>query len=345
MYSIDDYDYDLPPELIAQYPSQRRTNSRLMVLNHGQILHKTFADLPDFLEPGDLLAVNDTRVVPARLFAKKPTGGKVELLVLKETGPGQVKAMFRTKRGLRIGLELEVLERDDRPSGIRLTVTDRFPDGTIQLSHPFETWDKLLNTCGHVALPPYIRRPDQEADFLRYQTVYAQNDGAVAAPTAGLHFDKELLQRIANNGVLQASITLHVGPGTFKPIRVPDIRLHHVDPEWVEVPFHVINRIELSRINAGRVFAVGTTTVRALESAAMSGRIQPFSGPTDLYILPGHRFKVVDCMITNFHLPKSSLMVLVSAFAGLDTIKHAYQVAIEHGYRFFSYGDAMLIIP
>lgn len=344
MFNIEDYNYDLPAELIAQFPAQRRSQSRLLVLNKGEILDRSFADLPDFLNSGDLLVVNDTKVVPARLFARKPTGGRVELLILKDLQPNMVRAMFRTKRGLHTGLDLEILDRNDQPSGTHVQVTQRFDDNTVAVTHPFDDWNDLLNTFGHVALPPYIRRSDREEDFLRYQTIYAHKQGAVAAPTAGLHFDRETLDRLHEQGVGLAKVTLHVGPGTFKPMRVPDIREHRVDPEWVEVSQSTIDRIRATRQAGARVFAVGTTTVRALESAAQSGEMRPLSGPTDLYILPGHRFRAIDCMITNFHLPKSSLMVLVSALAGRPNIVNAYQHAIEKRYRFFSYGDAMLIL-
>ena len=344
MYSIDDYDYELPPQLIAQYPADKRSHSRLLVLRGNEIVDRNFTDLPAFLEPGDLLVVNNTKVVPARLFAVKPTGGQVELLILKELAPGRVRAMFRTKRGLKQGLELTFLTRSGEPTNVMARVVERFIDGTVELEHPFESWNELLDRFGHVALPPYIRRSDREEDFLRYQTVYARHQGAVAAPTAGLHFDRALLDVLAQKGVGMATVTLHVGPGTFKPIRVQDIREHNVDPEWVEVSRETVDRIQKTRQNGGRVIAVGTTTVRSLESAAKFGNLGPYSGPTDLYILPGHDFKVVDGLVTNFHLPKSSLMVLVSAFAGLDRIKKAYSHAVQQGYRFFSYGDAMLIL-
>jgi len=345
MFNIENYNYELPAELIAQFPAQRRSKSRLMVLNNGRILDRGFEDLPEFLSRGDLLVVNDTRVVPARIFARKPTGGRVELLVLKELGPNMVRAMFRTKRGLKIDLDLEVMDRDEQPSGTHLTVTGRFDDGTASIRHPFEDWNGLLQAFGHVALPPYIRREDREEDFLRYQTIYAKNQGAVAAPTAGLHFDQAMLDRLSAQGVGLAQVTLHVGPGTFKPMRADDIRDHQVDPEWVDVSQDTIDRIMAVKQVGGRVFAVGTTTVRALETAFGLGQGRPFIGPTDLYILPGHEFRAIDCMITNFHLPKSSLMVLVSALAGRQNIVNAYQAAISGNYRFFSYGDAMLIIP
>ena len=345
MFDINDYDYELPQELIAQFPAERRTQSRLLVLRGDGVMDRKFKDLPEFLEPGDLLVVNDTKVVPARVFAVKPTGGKVELLILKELGPGRVRAMFRTKRGLRQGLELELLTREGLPSGTMAEVDEVFGDGTVGLRHPYPDWMGLLDAFGHVALPPYIRRQDREEDFLRYQTVYAVQEGAVAAPTAGLHFDQAILQTLRAKGVDQARVTLHVGPGTFKPIRVSDVREHRVDPEWVEVSQQTVDAITRAKDRGGRVVAVGTTTVRSLETAARTGVLQPYSGPTDLYILPGHEFRVVDLMVTNFHLPKSSLMVLVSAFAGLDRIKAAYIHAVKQGYRFFSYGDAMLIIP
>lgn len=344
-FNIENYDYDLPAGLIAQFPAQHRSRSRLMVLDKGTLLDRSFADLPDFLDAGDLLVVNDTKVVPARLFARKPTGGRVELLVLKELEPHLVMAMFRTKRGLHPGLDLEVLDHEDQPSGTHLKVVRRFDDGTVAIGHPFEDWNGLLQAFGHVALPPYIRRTDREEDFLRYQTIYARKPGAVAAPTAGLHFDRAVLDRLNDRGVGLARVTLHVGPGTFKPIRVEDIRDHHVDPEWVDVSQETIDRIQATRQAGARVCAVGTTTVRALESTVTPEGMKPFSGPTNLYILPGHDFQAIDCMVTNFHLPKSSLMVLVSALAGRKNIINAYQEAIQKRYRFFSYGDAMLIFP
>ncbi len=347
MFDIEDYFYELPQELIAQYPAQKRSESRLFVLGpQDKKAHTKFSNIIEYINENDLLVLNNTKVVPARVFAQKPTGGKVELLVLKEIAPHQVRAMFRTHRGLRPGLILRPLNKDGSVSEhVQLEVIERSDNGTVLVQHPFDSWLQLLELFGHVALPPYIKRKDAEEDFLRYQTVYAKKEGAVAAPTAGLHFDQELLGKLKLKGVKMAYVTLHVGPGTFKPVRVDDIREHQVDPEWVEVPQDTVDQILETQKRGGRVIAVGTTTVKSLESAALEGELKPFNGPTSLYILPGHCFKVVDMMITNFHLPKSSLLILVSAFAGRERIITAYKEAVSLKYHFFSYGDAMLLYP
>jgi S-adenosylmethionine:tRNA ribosyltransferase-isomerase len=331
-----DFHYDLPAELIAQVPLDRRTASRLLVLDGrtGAIADRKFPDLIEWLEPGDLLVLNDTRVLPARLAGRKQTGGRVELLLERlldaRSGRFQIRASRSPRPGTRIDLD----------GGAVATVRQR--EGNL-FDLAFDSdLEALLHRHGAVPLPPYIEREPDAADAARYQTVYAAEPGAVAAPTAGLHFDEAMLDAIRDRGVETGRLTLHVGAGTFSPVRAERIEDHCLHAERVEVSAGLCRQIGHARERGGRVVAVGTTTVRALETAAVGG-LRPFNGETDLFIYPGFEFRVVDAIVTNFHLPESSLLMLVAAFAGHDNVMRAYRHAVEARYRFFSYGDAMLI--
>jgi S-adenosylmethionine:tRNA ribosyltransferase-isomerase len=336
----DDFDYDLPPGLIAQAPAERRESSRLMVLERAQrtVKHNTFAHIVRFLQPGDVLVANRSKVIPARLCARKPTGGEVELLLLQPRGGHVWTALARPSRRLRSGVELAVGGSDltarleERADGGQWVV--RFQGrGDIAAQ---------LRAAGSLPLPPYIRSPDAPQE--RYQTVYADREGSIAAPTAGLHFSQALLQAIRDRGVDLQYVTLHVGPGTFRPVTAERVRNHRMHAEWGEVPKPVAAAVNTARERGGRVVAVGTTTTRLLESAVREGQITAFSGETDCFIYPGYIFKAIDALVTNFHLPRSTLLMLVSAFAGRDFILSAYQEAIRERYRFYSFGDAMLIL-
>ncbi len=341
-----DFHYELPAGLIAQHPLPGRADSRLLALDcHGGITHRHFAELPDVLHPDDLLVFNDTRVIPARLWGRKASGGRVEILIERMTGShsalAHVRASKSPKAGTRIFLSVDA---DAEPGGDELVVTGREGDLFQLSSASGRPVTELLGEFGHMPLPPYIGRGDEALDRERYQTVYGVNEGAVAAPTAGLHFTQELLATIDAMGVRRATVTLHVGAGTFQPVRADEIEDHVMHAEHIEVGEAVVRAVGETRARGGRVIAVGTTSVRALESASLaSGVIEPFSGDTDIFIYPGYTFRSVDAMLTNFHLPESTLLMLVSAFAGRDPIMGAYAEAIAHGYRFFSYGDAMLI--
>jgi S-adenosylmethionine:tRNA ribosyltransferase-isomerase len=344
-YSLDAYDYALPPELVAQEPLPERSASRLLVLDRkGEALaHRIFADLPDLLEPGDLLVLNRSRVFPARLLGTRSGGGEAEILLVRQRGPDVWDALVRPGRRLRHGAVVDVAP------GFQVRV--EAPDGTggplrrVRLLCRGRDADSALERHGHVPLPPYIRRPDAPADRERYQTVYARESGSVAAPTAGLHFAPALLDRLAERGVETVELVLHVGPGTFRPVEVADVRHHRVDPELFTIPPSTAEAVNLARAQGRRVVAVGTTTTRALESAITpDGRLSAGDGETDLVIVPGHAFRVTEALITNFHLPRSSLLLLVCAFAGRERILQAYAEAIRHRYRFYSYGDATLIV-
>jgi S-adenosylmethionine:tRNA ribosyltransferase-isomerase len=334
-----DFQFELPEQLIAQYPPARRNASRLLVLNgkSSQITDRHFIDLPSLLQPNDLLVFNNTRVIPARLLGKKDSGGQIEVLVERVLDEHRVLAHIRSskspKAGRRIVLEdlldVEVLGRHEALFELYF--------------HHDDTVSDLLEKYGRLPLPPYIEREVDKEDLERYQTVYAQHIGAVAAPTAGLHFDQAMLDTINKLGIETAHVTLHVGAGTFQPVRVDDIKTHQMHFERIEVSAEVCKQVDATIARGGRVIAVGTTSVRALESASQSGRMKSFSGETDIFIYPGYQFKSVDAMITNFHLSESTLLMLVSAFAGRDGIMAAYQHAIEQKYRFFSYGDAMFL--
>jgi S-adenosylmethionine:tRNA ribosyltransferase-isomerase len=337
-YTLEDFDYDLPQELIAQVPAPERTGSRLLHVDGAGLADLAFTDLPRLVAPGDLLVFNDTRVIKSRLMATKATGGKVEMLLERllerDRALFQLRVSHPPKPGgvlaLPGGASATVIERRDRFFELRL-------DGDM----PFLDF---LDRHGAVPLPPYIARAAGADDEARYQTVYAKSAGAVAAPTAGLHFDKALMATLESAGVAFAWVTLHVGAGTFAPVTTADISAHTMHSEWYRVPAATAAAIDETRARGGRVLAIGTTTVRALESAAsLDRRVRAGEGETRIFITPGHEFLAVDRLLTNFHLPKSTLLMLVSAFAGLDTIRTAYVHAIAQRYRFFSYGDAMLL--
>lgn len=332
-----DFYFELPPELIAQHPLAERTSSRLLVLRDGVVEDRLFADIAELLQPGDLLVMNNTRVIPARLFGQKDTGGKVEVLVERVLDEHQVLAHVRASKSPKPGGRL-VLEGE-----LQAEVTGREGDLFCLRFTGDQPVVDLLEQHGHMPLPPYIERADASADRERYQTVFAERQGAVAAPTAGLHFDQPMLDALAKKGVNSTFVTLHVGAGTFQPVRVDNIAEHHMHKEYIEVSADTVEAVKQTRARGGRVVAVGTTCVRALESAARGGELQPFVGDTDIFITPGYAFQVVDALITNFHLPESTLLMLVSAFAGFNEVMAAYQHAIEQRYRFFSYGDAMFL--
>lgn len=336
-----DFHFDLPPELIAQSPLPERTASRLLVVpgDEEAFIDKTVSQLPEFLQPGDLLIFNDTRVIPARLRGQKESGGRVEILLERITSAHEVRAQIgaskspKTNSKIRLddGTEITVLGREGEFYRLRFEGTD-----------PLE---KVLLRAGRMPLPPYIQRDADITDDVRYQTVFARQPGAVAAPTAGLHFDEDLLARLNANGVEFGHVTLHVGAGTFQPMRTETIADHTMHREWLNVGAELCAQIAKTRGRGGRVIAVGTTVVRALETAFRDGEVKPYADDTQIFIFPGVKVKSVDAMITNFHLPESTLMMLVSAFAGHERIMAAYQHAIKMRYRFFSYGDAMLLYP
>jgi S-adenosylmethionine:tRNA ribosyltransferase-isomerase len=331
-----DFNFELPRELIAQYPTPERSASRLLVVeDQGKITHRHFADLPELLGPDDLLVFNDTQVMKARLFGHKATGGKVEILVERLLASNRALAQVRASKPPREGgrifigdFEIEVVGRREEMFLLALV------EGSF---------GKLMEVHGHMPLPPYIRRQDGAFDESRYQTVYAEKPGSVAAPTAGLHFDEALLRRLDALGVRQARVTLHVGAGTFQPVRVDDLSRHRMHAEWLSVDESVCAAVAETRRRGGRVIAVGTTSVRSLETAAHGGGLEPYEGETRLFITPGYSFRVVDAMVTNFHLPESTLLMLVCAFAGYDEVMAAYRHAVARRYRFFSYGDAMFL--
>jgi S-adenosylmethionine:tRNA ribosyltransferase-isomerase len=334
-----DFDYELPDTLIAQKPLAQRGASRMLVVdpNDNSFTDQNFSDLGNFLLPGDLLVLNDTRVVPARLYGRKSSGGKIEALVERIIDDEHLLAHLRSSKSPKPGNRL-ILEES-----INCTMLGREEDLFILQQHSGQTWLELLEEYGHMPLPPYIQRDDELEDRQRYQTVYARHAGAVAAPTAGLHFEQSMLDQLAAKGVNIDYVTLHVGAGTFQPVRVDNIAEHVMHAERVQVSQRLCDAVERTRESGNRVVAVGTTVVRSLEAAAASGNLKPFDGDSRLFITPGYLFNIVDAMITNFHLPRSTLLMLVSAFAGQQLIMHAYRHAVEQGYRFFSYGDAMYI--
>ncbi|MDG1662957.1 MAG: tRNA preQ1(34) S-adenosylmethionine ribosyltransferase-isomerase QueA [Pseudomonadales bacterium] len=335
-----DFDYQLPAELIAQHPAQQRSSSRLLQLGRvsGEILHRQFTDLLELVESNDLLVFNDTRVIPARLFGEKDTGGKVEVLIERLTGGTRGMAQIRASKSPKAGAEIRL------PEGLALKVVDRIDDMYLIESVGEMSLPMILQAVGHIPLPPYIERSDEQEDRERYQTVYSKREGAVAAPTAGLHFDEVLLEKLASKGAQFAFVTLHVGAGTFQPVRVDDLAEHVMHSEYAEVSSQVCNQVRETKARGGRVIAIGTTAVRCLETASPApGWIEPYYGDTELFITPGYRFKNVDAMLTNFHLPESTLLMLVSAFAGVDNAKAAYSAAIAEQYRFYSYGDVTFI--
>ena len=338
---LSDFNYDLPPELIAQHPLANRTDSRLLELNIeegnvAQLIDRQFPDILKLIKPGDLLVFNDTKVIPARLHGKKETGGNVELLIERISGDKQAWVQVRASKVPKTGSIVHVHNQAGETFPVEMIGHDgRF----YEVRFPENVFD-LLERFGELPLPPYIEhQPDQE-DASRYQTVVAKNPGAVAAPTAGLHFDEAILKQLSELGIKQATVTLHVGAGTFTPVREEDLSKHKMHYEWFSIPAETLAAIQATQQAGGRVIAVGTTSLRALESQAQTQRA---SGETNLFITPGYTFKTVDCLLTNFHLPKSTLLMLVSAFAGVDNIRNAYQHAIQNKYRFFSYGDAMFL--
>jgi S-adenosylmethionine:tRNA ribosyltransferase-isomerase len=365
--NVSDFDYHLPEERIAQEPVMPRDASRLLVLNRasGAITHRTFRDLPDYLRPGDVLVVNDTRVIPARLLGRKPTGGAAEILLLEQLDAATWRALIGGRR-LTEGATITVLDKSGEATDLVATVIAEGPESLreVRFDQPLDEW---LDTVGYVPLPPYIHTPLQDDE--RYQTIYARPAGSAAAPTAGLHFTPELLLDLRDRGVLLETITLHVGLDTFKPVTADRVADHVIHSEWARLTAETARRINEAKLAGGRIIAVGTTSVRVLETAALrsagiTGSLQTisqtdasgatsnicpwkpvaaFEGHTDLYITPGYRYRAVEAMITNFHLPRSSLLMLVSAFAGRDHVLNAYDVAVREAYRFYSFGDAMLI--
>ena len=334
-----DFNYHLPPELIAQKPLAQRSASRLLQLNKqsGALNDAMFIDFIEMLTPNDLLVFNDTKVIPARLFASKATGGKVEILIERIEEQNQALAHVRASKSPKTDAILHL------ENGVPCRVLGREED-LFRLQFETElTLLELLAKIGHMPLPPYIDRPDNQEDLERYQTVFAKQSGAVAAPTAGLHFDEHIMQRLDEKGIQKSFVTLHVGSGTFQPMRVEDVSQHIMHKEFFQVSEDCIDAVRQTKARQGRVVAIGTTAVRALESASVSGELQSGCGDTQLFITPGYSFKTVDAMLTNFHLPESTLLMMISAFAGYDAVMQAYQHAIAQRYRFFSYGDAMAI--
>ncbi len=336
---LSDFNYDLPRELIAQYPASERTGSRLLCVNRetGELADKQFPDILGLLQPGDLLVFNNTKVIPARLFGQKISGGKIEVLVERLLDQHRLLAHIRSSKSPKAGAEVVLADN------IAVKVLGR-QDALFELEFDHrKTALEWLEQYGHMPLPPYIERSDEHDDAERYQTVYAKHKGAVAAPTAGLHFDDDLLQQIQAKGIDSAYVTLHVGAGTFQPVRVDNIIEHHMHKEWIDVPQAVCDKINATKKAGGKVIAVGTTTIRCLETAALQGDLQPYQGDTDIFIYPGFEYKVIDGLLTNFHLPESTLIMLVAAFTGYESTLNAYQHAVAEQYRFFSYGDAMFI--
>jgi len=345
-FTLSDFDFTLPPDLIAQHPAPERSSSRLLDGTASSPADRIFRDLPTLLRPTDLMVFNDTKVMNARLFGEKPTGGKLELLVERVLGGNQVAAHMRVSKKPEIGTTVALIGAPGSHDHLSATLLGRWPDEQGALFRFVLSNDAgddpytLMTRHGHVPLPPYITHTDSDEDARRYQTVFAKNPGAVAAPTAALHFDEALLAQIDAMGVQRAQVTLHVGAGTFQPVKTENLSEHQMHSEWYEVPVATQQAIADCQARGGRIVAVGTTTVRTLESWAQSGTS---TGDTRIFITPGFEFKLVDALITNFHLPKSSLMMLVSAFAGYEHIMALYAHAIREKYRFFSYGDAMLL--
>lgn len=337
-----DFYYDLPQELIAQHPASQRDASRLMVLNPGKrsLEHTVFSDLPRFLRPGDCLVVNDTRVIPARLIGTKRSSGiSVEILLLKRLSETRWETLVRPGRRLPVGTFVDLI-----PNRLSAEIVTHLPNGNREVEFTFSgIWEEVLEEAGTMPLPPYIR--ERLEDPTRYNTVYAKQDGSAAAPTAGLHFTPELLDRLESQGVRRASVTLHVGLGTFRPVHVDSLEEHTMHSEYYEISPTALQQIQKSRDEGGRVISVGTTSTRVLETVArrFDGQLQPCSGWTDIFLYPGCSFQIVDALITNFHLPESTLLMLVSAMAGRTFILDAYREAVRERYRFFSFGDAMLI--
>jgi S-adenosylmethionine:tRNA ribosyltransferase-isomerase len=342
-FTLDDFDFVLPPELIAQHPAAERSASRLLDASTTPPVDRVFRELPGLLRRGDLLVFNDTRVIKARLLGAKASGGAVEALVERVLPHHEVLLHLRASKSPRPGSRIRFSNADGTSEFEAEMLGRGGPDGSLfHLRFPGEPF-ALIEGHGHVPLPPYITHADDAEDERRYQTVFAARPGAAAAPTAALHFDEGVLAALRERGVGMASVTLHVGAGTFQPVRVHDIAEHRMHSEWFEVPAATVQAIDATRAAGGRIVSVGTTTLRALESAARAGTLQAGSRDTDIFITPGFRFRVVDLLVTNFHLPRSTLLMLVSAFAGHAAVMALYRHAIEQRYRFFSYGDAMLL--
>lgn len=341
---VSDFSFELPESLIARYPMAERSHCRLLSLDgpSGALTHGIFSDLLDKLNPGDLLVFNNTRVIPARLFGHKASGGKIELLVERILDDKRILAHIRASKAPKPASQL-ILGEDGSVKATMVARHDTLFE--VEFDDPRKVLD-ILNAIGHMPLPPYIDRPDEEADRELYQTVYSSRPGAVAAPTAGLHFDEDMLEKLRQKGVEMAFVTLHVGAGTFQPVRVALLEEHVMHAEYAEVPQEVVTAVKAAKARGNRVIAVGTTSVRSLESAAQAAQdalIAPFYGETQIFIYPGYQYRLVDALVTNFHLPESTLIMLVSAFAGYQHTMKAYQAAVEQKYRFFSYGDAMFI--
>ena len=338
---VKDFSFELPEQLIARFPKAERSSSRLLTMDrvHGQLQHKVFKDIASLLEPGDLLVFNNTKVIPARLYGQKASGGKVEVLVERMLDDQRFLAHVRASKAPKPGTEL-ILEGDARV--LMRQRQDELFELEVVGDEPVL---QMLERLGHMPLPPYIDRPDTEEDKARYQTVYNEKPGAVAAPTAGLHFDQPLLDALKAKGIEFAYVTLHVGAGTFQPVRVDNVLEHKMHAEYIEVPQQVVDAVAACKARGGRVVAVGTTSVRSLESAAQQGggELIAYNGDTQIFIYPGYQFKVIDALITNFHLPESTLIMLVSAFSSREHVMNAYETAIAEQYRFYSYGDAMFI--
>lgn len=338
---VSDYHFDLPESLIAKYPMEDRTASRLLKLDGptGEVTHLHFPDILSLVRPGDLMVFNNTRVIPARVFGTKASGGKIEVLIERITDTHEALAHIRSSKSPKPGSHLILgQDKDEKIDAIMLARSGalfhlRFDEPVLD----------VLARVGHMPLPPYIERPDEDSDQERYQTVYNKTPGAVAAPTAGLHFDEAILAQLKEKGIETAFVTLHVGAGTFQPVKVENVKDHIMHAEYVEVGEDVVDQVERTKSRGGRVIAVGTTSVRSLESASQSGKLATMKGDTSIFIYPGYDFKTVDVMVTNFHLPESTLIMLISAFAGFNHVMSAYQNAVEEKYRFFSYGDAMFI--
>ncbi|QEH18333.1 tRNA preQ1(34) S-adenosylmethionine ribosyltransferase-isomerase QueA [Histophilus somni] len=351
---LSDFYFDLPDELIARYPKRERSSSRMLQLNgqNGELFHRTFSDVADLINEGDLLIFNNTRVIPARMFGRKASGGKIEVLVERVLNEHHFLAHIRSSKSPKENTMLFLGEdKLGEGKGVEMLMKARHENlFELELSDKSTALLDILQKIGHMPLPPYIDRPDEDADKERYQTVYNKVPGAVAAPTAGLHFDDELLTQLKNKGVNFAFVTLHVGAGTFQPVRVENIEDHKMHAEYVEVPQEVVDAVLATKAKGKRVIAVGTTSVRSIESAALFAEennsthlLEPYFSDTSIFIYPGKKFRVIDCLITNFHLPESTLIMLVSAFAGYQHTMNAYKSAVENRYRFFSYGDAMFI--
>ena len=337
---LSDFQFELPADLIARYPEKRRSESRLLCLDQGEgIAHRRFYQLVELLQPGDLLVFNDTKVIPARIFGQKTTGGQVEILVERILDETRLLAQVRVSKPPKIGDELLF------PEHIQLRVIGK-QDQFYELS--YEAGDRtilaIVEHIGHIPLPPYMQREPDETDKVRYQTVYAKFKGSVAAPTAGLHFDEALLQTLKEKQIDMAYLTLHIGAGTFMPVRVPNLLEHKMHAEYLDVSSFLCEKIKATKARGKRVVAVGTTSLRALESASQSGEIKPYQGETNIFIYPGYQFRTADALITNLHLPGSTLLMLVSAFAGHKKVMHAYRAAVANRYRFYSYGDAMWMV-